>query len=210
MASSKAYESLRDRIASAARIVRTVAHETHRTKMIAKQCDFLVSALAKVSLRACEVAELSEMVSAARFGEEFETIILDAILVAPDADDEEEGSKHQNYTNLCNYLTESVWNDCGEEPDALNDHLVALGLRDPNEPTIQMMIFVSSYIQNGNVDIETMTFDVGHAAFLAMKRAFIARVQKADPLLEPKCSMLPAKPDTFRESRPKTYQNAFG
>ena len=147
MASQKAFECIRDRIASAARIVKMVNNEATRSKILGKQADVIVGAVTKVSLRASDVAELSEMVTAARFGEEVETRILDAILAAPDAD-EEDGSKHQDYTSLCNYLTESVWNDCGQDPDALNDHVIGLGLREPSEPTIQMMIYVCSYQQN--------------------------------------------------------------
>ena len=209
MASQKAFESIRDRIASAARIVKTVNNESQRSKMIGKQADLIVGAVTKISLRASDVAELSEMVTAARFGEEVETMILDAILAAPDAD-EEDGSKHQDYTSLCNYLTQSVWNDCGQDPDALNDHVIGLGLRDPSEPTIQMMIYVCSYQQNGRRELQTMSVDVGHAAFLAMKRSFLGRVKHAEPLLEPPCKKLPEMPETFCEARPMTYQSAFG
>ena len=66
-----------------------VNNEATRSKILGKQADVIVGAVTKVSLRASDVAELSEMLTAARFGEEVETRILDAILAAPDADEED-------------------------------------------------------------------------------------------------------------------------
>jgi hypothetical protein len=201
------YASLKDRVSAAGRVGKTYKNEEQRAKMMGKQTDWIIDVLGKLFLNASEVAEISEMVVAARFGEELETQIQEAILAVPEREDKTHTGK-QDYTMFCNYLTDHVWGACGEDPEVLNDHLMCLGLRDPNEPTIQMMIFATSYQQHG-LALATMTLEVGNSAFLAMKRSFKDRVAAAEPPIS-WYKKLPALPATLLEVDPTTYQNALG
>jgi hypothetical protein len=213
MSSVKVYAAVKGRIQAATRLLEAIKSEDIRSKTAEKHCKIIMDALrGSVGLRPFEAADLSELVSNAGFGEANETAILTAIMECPDGGigDAESESKRQNYRALCNYLPEGVWDACGADPDVLCDTAAMLGLRDPDEPTVAMMVFLCTYRGQGRRWVYQMPPDVGHSAFLAMKRAFKVRVGSADELREPLASLLPEDPETFQASHPEAYAMTFG
>lgn len=211
MSSVKVYAAVKGRIRAAARLLEAIKSEDIRSKTAAKHCKIITDALrGGAGLRPFEAADLAELVSNAGFDEAIETDIVTAIMECPDVSIGESESKHQNYRALCNYLPEGVWDACGADPDVLCDTAVKLGLRDPDEPTIAMMVFLCTYRGQGRRWVYQMPPDVGHSAFLAMKRAFKVRVGMVYELREPLASLLPEDPESFQASHPETYAMTFG
>ena len=119
-------------------------------------------------------------------------------------------SKLQDFENLTHYGTDKVWSTMRSDPanamDALSDHLCALGLRNPSEPTMQKATAVFLLATEGK--IKTLTLPQGHLNTIlkALKKVVKAR-GKGEPHVY--IEKLPASPVDYQTQFPVMFAAIF-
>ena len=174
----------------------------------------LQSSLRMVALGSLDLARIAEGVLGAGFQPDDEAALLDTIaegagqaVQAPLA--KAGRSSMRNYEQLANYLPETVWSHIkeGHIQDYI-DFLMRLGLRNPSEPTSQVMALVVLHQTDGFVRACEMAPHMKLEFVKSIKTMFKVR---AKLVVSPVAfaQSLPQMPEDLRKQYPVLYEAAF-
>lgn len=116
----------------------------------------------------------------------------------------------QNYESFTNYLPKSLWEAMSQETsiamERLVGNLLAMGLRNPTEPTAQKLTAVLLLSTEGQAAALSMQPMACHNVFKAVKRQLKDK-SKGMPLLY--VELLPSSADQFRQQYPEMHRALF-
>lgn len=116
----------------------------------------------------------------------------------------------QNYESFTNYLPKSLWEAMSQETsiamERLVGNLLAMGLRNPTEPTVQKLTAVLLLSTEGQAAALSMQPMACHNVFKAVKKQLKDK-SKGMPLLY--VELLPSSADQFRQQYPEMHRALF-
>lgn len=116
----------------------------------------------------------------------------------------------QQYEHLVDYLTAEVWLSLSNnEPDPLFEHLAKLGLRNPSEPTKQVIACLLMVAAKGMEGALQLSGAMKTNMHKTAGQLFSRSVSGAQSPLE-FVHVLPRAPSEFKANHPKLYALAFG
>ena len=122
-------------------------------------------------------------------------------------------SPMQNYENVADFLTETVWaslQDGSADPSQLFDHLLALGLRNPSEPTKQCIACLLMVASKGMEQALLLSRPMKTAMHKTTGQLFARHVAASlKPPPNEFITFLPRGPQELSETHPDTFKNAF-
>ena len=116
----------------------------------------------------------------------------------------------QQYEHLVDYLTAEVWSSLNNnEPNPLFEHLAKLGLRNPSEPTKQVIACLLMVAAKGMEGALQLSGAMKTNMHKTAGQLFSRSVNGAQSPLE-FVHVLPRAPSEFKANHPKLYALAFG
>ena len=165
----------------------------------------------KLKLPVSAVAELSQLIRRSAFAREHKEMIC-GVLVAQTAKPSPStaAGKYENYTSLSAYMTQALWelNEKGRH-QAMIDHLILLGCRDPSEYSYRELAILSMVGSDGPKAACSFSEASKHSVLKLLKRLFKQSASMA-PLPEDFIKHLPEHPDELQSFYPNTYALVFG
>jgi hypothetical protein len=162
-----------------------------------------------------DLAEVATAVGLARFASCDEQVLVDAIGDAATSESVVHavgtGSRtsQQNFEALVHFLPEGVWSLLKDgSVEAMVEHLIKIGLRNPSEPTFMTMTLSMLFQSEGLGKVIEMSSDGKLVVLKSIKNLFKSKCKLAvQPVQWVQC--LPKSPDSFRTQFSALYASAF-
>jgi hypothetical protein len=207
-----AVKNFLDQVSASCRLITSVSQTPALLDQVAPgQKQHLLRMAAEVTLDAADMEKVVSDVQASAFTGVDQAEILGVVAGrfrgANGTSAEDASRKGQNYEAMVHYMRESVWESMKEGPVQLIQHLIALGLRQPSEPTFQTMTCLLLMVQHGIDPAVNLSTQTKNATLKLLKTWFTRAVTGDKTKWDIK--LLPDVPAELLRRHPAIYNLAF-
>lgn len=206
--------AVRTRVIAASKIMLSLDAEK-RAATSRVQTQYIVGLLRKGRMQIGTLHEILEAVEGSNFAladiDSIKACVGDIVSGNVVVDEDEANTGKQKWDTLADFLTEEVWQRCGDEPEVLCQHLQSMGLDNPSEPTMAHMAIVLMVQSVGMQKALAYSGTVKTEMVKTVKRIFEdARAGLGQGIPFPKLQTLPTTPTEFSELCPLIHADVFG